>query len=205
MPVAKGSTIDPARTRAAILSAATDLLYERGLDGIGVAGLCAAIGISKETLYRHFGTKEGLVEAVLQARSDRVARGLAARARAAGDDPRAQLGAVFDALRQWYADPAFRGCALLNAAAQHHADPVRAITARHLDRYLELLTGIAERAGAADPGLVGRQLLMLVEGATVVAAHHDGAAAADHALQAALTLLHATPSPVTDPPGPSLR
>ncbi|MEU1724567.1 TetR/AcrR family transcriptional regulator [Actinomadura sp. ATCC 39365] len=194
MPVAKGSTIDPARTRAAILSAATDLLYERGLDGIGVAGLCAGIGISKETLYRHFGTKEGLVEAVLRERSDRVARWLAGCAEAAGDDPGAQLAAVFDALRQWYDDPAFRGCALLNAAAQHHADPVRAITARHLDRYLELLTGIAERAGAADPGLLGRQLLMLVEGATVVAAHHDSAAAADHARQAALTLLSATTS-----------
>ncbi|MFI9591373.1 TetR/AcrR family transcriptional regulator [Nonomuraea sp. NPDC052265] len=191
MPVAKGSTIDPARTRAAILSAAADLLYERGLDGIGVAGLCAGIGISKETLYRHFGTKEGLVEAVLRERSDRVARWLAACAQAAGDDPHAQLAAVFDALRQWYDDPAFRGCALLNAAAQHHADPVRAITARHLDRYLELLTGIAERAGAADPGLLGRQLLMLVEGATVVAAHLDRTDAADQARRAALTLLSA--------------
>ncbi|MGW2156631.1 TetR/AcrR family transcriptional regulator [Nonomuraea sp. NPDC001699] len=191
MPVVKGSTIDPARTRAAILGAATELLYEHGLDGIGVAGLCSGIGISKETLYRHFGTKDGLVEAVLRERSDRVARRLASCAQAAGDDPRARLAAVFDALRQWYDDPVFRGCALLNAAAQHHTDPVRAITARHLDRYLELLTGIAERAGAADPRLLGRQLLMLVEGATVVAAHHDSTDAADQARQAALTLLSA--------------
>ncbi|RSM97021.1 TetR/AcrR family transcriptional regulator [Nonomuraea sp. WAC 01424] len=194
MPVAKGSTIDPARTRATILEAATALLYERGLDGIGVAELCAGIGISKETLYRHFGTKDGLVEAVLRERSERVGQWLATRAAAAGDDPRAQLAAVFDALREWYDDPAFRGCAMLNAAAQHHAEPVRAITARHLDRYLDLLTGIAERAGAADPRLLGRQLLMLVEGATVLAAHHDGAADhADHARQAALALLPATP------------
>jgi hypothetical protein len=72
----------------------------------------------------------------------------------------------------------FRGCAMLNAAAQHHVEAVRAITARHLSRQLELLTGIARDAGAADPRSLGRQLLMLVEGATV-AAHHDAAAAGE--------------------------
>jgi AcrR family transcriptional regulator len=191
MPVTKGSTIDPARTRATILEAATAVLYERGLDGIGVAELCTRIGVSKETLYRHFGTKEGLVEATLRQRSERVAQWLTAAAEAAGPDPRDQLAAVFDALQQWYDDPVFRGCAMLNAAAQHHVEPVRTITARHLDRHLELLTGIAERAGADDPPVLGRQLLMLVEGATVVAAHHDGAGAGGHARQAALTLLSA--------------
>ncbi|MFG1945385.1 TetR/AcrR family transcriptional regulator [Nonomuraea sp. NPDC048826] len=189
MPVPKGSTIDPARTRATILRAATAVLYARGLDGVGVAELCARVGISKETLYRHFGTKERLIEAMLQERSERVTRWLADAAEAAGDDPRDQLTAVFDTLQQWYDDPVFRGCAMLNAAAQHHAEPVRAITARHLDRYLELFTRIAERAGAADPPVLGRQLLMLVEGATAVAAYHDRTAAAEHARQAAIALL----------------
>ncbi|MFG1709747.1 TetR/AcrR family transcriptional regulator [Nonomuraea sp. M3C6] len=191
MPVAKGSTIDPARTRATILEAATTVLYERGLDGIGVAELCTRVGVSKETLYRHFGTKEGLVDAMLRQRSERVTQWLTAAAEAAGDDPRDQLAAVFDALQQWYDDPAFRGCAMLNAAAQHHVETVRALTARHLDRYLELLAGIANRAGAADPQVLGRQLLMLVEGATVVAAHHDTVGAGEQARHAALTLLSA--------------
>jgi AcrR family transcriptional regulator len=189
MPVAKGSTIDPERTRATILEAATPVLYERGLDGIGVAELCARIGISKETLYRHFGTKDALVEAVLEVRSDRVMSWLAGAVAAAGEDPADQLSAVFDALQQWYDEPVFRGCAMLNAAAQHHVKGVRAITARHLGRYLELLTGIASRAGAADPHLLGRQLLILVEGTTLVAAHHSAVGAGDHARRAALTLL----------------
>jgi AcrR family transcriptional regulator len=193
MPVPKGSQLDPAQTRAAIQRAATDVLYERGLDGVGVAELCARLGVSKETLYRHFGSKEGLIRAVLEARSDRVARWLRDAVTAAGDDPAAQLSAVFDALGRWYAEPAFRGCAIVNAATQHHADPARAVAARHLDRYLELFTGIAARAGAADPDTLGRQLLMLVEGATVVADHHNGdpATTARHAQIAALTLLDA--------------
>ncbi|XVQ09378.1 TetR/AcrR family transcriptional regulator [Spirillospora sp. CA-255316] len=195
MPVAKGTTIDPARTRATILQAATLVLYERGLDGVGVAELCTRIGVSKETLYRHFGTKDGLVQAMLEARSDRVTGWLTEAVAAAGDDPADQLAAVFDALQQWYSEPAFRGCAMVNAAAQHHDETVRAITARHLDRYLDLLTGIAARAGATDPGVLGRQLLMLVEGATIVAAHHRTADTdrtidtARQARNAALTLM----------------
>ncbi|WP_406315208.1 TetR/AcrR family transcriptional regulator [Streptosporangium sp. NBC_01639] len=192
MPVAKGSTIDPARTRATILEAATLVLYERGLDGVGVTELCAGIGVSKETLYRHFGTKDGLVQAMLEARSERVATWLADAVAAAGDDPTDQLAAVFDALRQWYDEPVFRGCAMVNAAAQHHVEAVRAITARHLGRYLELLTGIATRAGAADPHVLARQLLMLVEGATVVAEHLGAAGTGEHARRAALTLLSAS-------------
>jgi AcrR family transcriptional regulator len=191
MPVPKGSTIDPSRTRAAIVEAAAPLLYERGLDGVGVAELCARLGMSKETLYRHFGTKDGLVQAVLEARSERVHDWMAAAVEAAGDDPAGQLGAVFDALGRWYAEPGFRGCAMVNAATQHHDEPVRTLTARHLTRYLDLLTRIAARAGAADPDALARQLLMLVEGATVVAAHHGAADAAAQARGAALTLLAA--------------
>ncbi|KAB1912186.1 TetR/AcrR family transcriptional regulator [Micromonospora sp. AMSO31t] len=188
MPVRKGSTIDPERTRTGIIEAATPLLYERGLDGIGVAELCARLGASKETVYRYFGSKEGLIQAVLEARSKRVTSWIAGAVAAAGDDPRDQLTAVFDELQRWYDDPGFRGCAMQNAAAQHHVEAVREITSRHLDRRLDLLTAIARRAGAADPDTLGRQLLLLVEGATLVAAHHDRNAG-KHAKQAALALL----------------
>ncbi|MBQ0978351.1 TetR/AcrR family transcriptional regulator [Micromonospora sp. M61] len=191
MPVPKGSTIDPERTRAGIIEAAAPLLYERGLDGIGVAELCARIGVSKETLYRYFGTKDGLIQAVLEARSERVTAWIAGAAAAAGDDPREQLAAVFDELQRWYEEPTFRGCAMQNAAAQHQVEAVRTVTARHLDRRLGLLTAIAERAGAADPDALGRQLLLLVEGATLIAAHHDRTGAGHHAKQAALALLPA--------------
>ncbi|MET7773252.1 TetR/AcrR family transcriptional regulator [Nocardia sp. NPDC005366] len=189
MPVAKGSTIDPARTRATIIQAAGPLLYERGLDGLGVAELCTRLGISKETLYRHFGTKDGLVHAVLQARSDQVVTWLTEAADSAGEDPADQLTAVFDALGQWYGEPTFRGCAMVNAATQHYDDTVLSITARHLTRYLDLLTGIAARAGAADPATLGRQLLMLVEGATILAAHQGSTGVSDQARTAAIALL----------------
>jgi AcrR family transcriptional regulator len=194
MPVPRGSTLDPQRTRAAILRSATDLLYERGLDGIGVTELCARLSISKETLYRHFGSRDRLVEAVLEARSDRVVAWLREAVRTAGDSPEDQLVAVFDALERWYIQPSFRGCGIVNAAVQRHDGAARSIVARHLDRHLDLLAGIAEHAGVADPETVGRQLLMLLEGATVVADHHGVDGTGQQAQAAALHLLR-TASP----------
>lgn len=206
MPIVKGTTIDPARTRAAILAAATGLLYERGLDGIGVAELCRRLGVSKETLYRHFGSKEGLVQEVLEARSDRVTAWMRDAVAAAGEDPTAQLAAVFDALGQWYGEADFRGCAIVNAAVQHHYGEASAVAARHLGRRLDLLTGIATRAGAADPHLLARQLLMLVSGTTVVADMHGVPGTAGQAKLAALALLRAAvsrPAGATGRAGPS--
>ncbi|GAA0402112.1 TetR/AcrR family transcriptional regulator [Microbispora corallina] len=190
MPVPTGSSLDPDRTRAAILRTAEGVLYARGLDGVGIAELCATAGISKETLYRHFGSKDELVRCVLEARSDRVTHWLARAAADAGDDPAAQLAAVFDALGRWFDEPGFRGCAIVNAATQHHTAPASTIAARHLGRYLDLLTSIATRAGAADPAALGRRLLLLLEGATVVADHLEGPGAAADAREAALALLN---------------
>lgn len=195
MPVAKGATLDPSRTRAAVLAAATPLLYERGLDGIGVAELCATVGVSKETLYRHFGSKDGLVQAVLEARSDDVVRWLHEDALAAGDDPTEQIGAFFDALGRWHAEPTFRGCAIVNAATQQHRDPARVVAKRHLDRHLDLLTAIAHRAGARDPVSLGKQFLALMEGATVLADHRGDIDAARLAKEAALALLRSSRPP----------
>jgi AcrR family transcriptional regulator len=193
MPVPKGARLDPARTRAEILRLATEAFYARGLDGIGTAELCAVAGVSKETLYRHFGSKDGLIAAVLDARSDAVSAWLRRAADAAGADPADRLAAVFDALCRWYGETGFRGCAIVNAATQHHTGQATRIAGGHLRRHLDLLTGIAVDAGVADPAGLGRQLLVLLEGATVVADHLAGPGAADDARDAALTLLRNAP------------
>ncbi|MGV9350614.1 TetR/AcrR family transcriptional regulator [Streptomyces spiralis] len=193
MPVPKGTTLDPSRTREAILESATPLLYERGLNGIGVAELCAATGISKETLYRHFDSKDGLVEAVLENRSRRVLAWITDAADSAGADPRARLTAVFRALATWFATPGFRGCAIINAATQRHSAPASPVAARHLAGYLDLFADIARGADVLDPHALGRHFLVLLEGATVVADHLAAPQTAESALSAALTLLDAAP------------
>ena len=147
-------------------------------------------GVSKLSLYRHFGSKNALLEEVLRQRSDNVLAWLRA-ATTVPRDPVDRLLAVFDALRRWYTERPFRGCAIVNAAPQNPAPdgPARRVARNHLARHLELLTALAAQTDATDPPLVGRQLLILLEGATVIAALTGDAGAASDAQHLARTLL----------------
>lgn len=52
--------------RMIILEQALALFSERGYDAVGVQEICEAAGITKPTLYHYFGSKRGLLEAILE-------------------------------------------------------------------------------------------------------------------------------------------
>lgn len=54
--------------KAIILETALKLFAERGYEAVGVAEICEASGISKPTLYHYFGSKRGLLDAIVAAR-----------------------------------------------------------------------------------------------------------------------------------------
>ena len=62
---------DAVRNRARILVAAEEVFAERG-SAAGIDDVAAAAGLGVGTLYRHFPTKEALVEAILLARLQRL-------------------------------------------------------------------------------------------------------------------------------------
>ena len=125
---------------------------------------------------------------MLRQRSDRVVAWLKAAADTP-EDPVERVLAVFDALRGWYAEQGFRGCAIVNAATESPGTATREVARMHLGRHRELLTALARDTGTPDPELAGRQLLILLEGATVVAALSGDPHAADDARSVAKTLL----------------
>jgi TetR/AcrR family transcriptional regulator, mexJK operon transcriptional repressor len=80
-----------ARKRRAIVEAATTAFLERGYRGTSMDAVAAAAGVSKQTVYQHFGDKQRLfrelVAATVQAASDPVhdeARRMAGPATAGG-------------------------------------------------------------------------------------------------------------------------
>lgn len=75
-PSRRGRPRDPERNRR-ILEAARNHFYAHGLERASVDAIAAEAGVSKMTLYSHFGSKEGLFEAVIQERTDRVIGGSA--------------------------------------------------------------------------------------------------------------------------------
>lgn len=52
--------------REALLSAASRLMRERGVDGVGVAEISKAAGLTHGGFYRHFSSKEALVGAAVE-------------------------------------------------------------------------------------------------------------------------------------------
>ncbi|MGZ8178387.1 TetR/AcrR family transcriptional regulator [Williamsia sp. SKLECPSW1] len=156
-------------TRARILAVASELFYDKGVHAVGVNEIAATARASKLSIYRYFPSKENLVESMLRDHSDRIHEWLA-RETASAPPGSERVLALFDLLLRWFAEPGYSGCAVVNTVTDTRADPaVAAIARRHLARYRELLTGMLVEAGAAYPDRTARQLLLLVEGASVVA------------------------------------
>lgn len=159
--------------RQLLLDAAARLFYSHGVGATGIDAITAAAGVAKKSLYNNFASKSDLVAAYLEARHEEWL-GLYLTREAAAAGPRERVLAIFDA----YLDHAnfayehgFRGCGLLNAAAElpagspgrqavrQHKEEVAALLAGHLT---ELLPGQGKRV----PGLAAH-LSFVLEGAMV--------------------------------------
>jgi AcrR family transcriptional regulator len=161
----------PARER--LLRAAAARFYADGIAGTGIDAITADAGVAKMSLYNNFASKADLVAAYLVARHEEWLDLYRARLAAApAGDPRSGVLAVFDA----YADHAnagyaqgFRGCGLLNAAAELPVgDPGRAVV-RGLKEEVEAIVADHLRALLpADPDRaagLAEHLAFLLEGA----------------------------------------
>ncbi|WFE37024.1 TetR/AcrR family transcriptional regulator [Micromonospora sp. WMMD998] len=151
--------------RERILATAFRLFYTYGPRGVGVDTVIAESGVAKATLYKHFPSKDDLVLAYLE-KVDRAWSGaLREAARAAGDDPRAQLVGMFDALTGACRREGYHGCAFINTAAESPAGgPVHARTVEHKNAVRAWVTDLARQAGAAEPELLARQLTLVLDG-----------------------------------------
>ena len=79
--------------RAGIVEAAAGLLRERGADAVTTRAVALAAGVQAPTIYRLFGDKNGLVDAVAEHVMATYVAGKALPAAGEGDDPVADLRA----------------------------------------------------------------------------------------------------------------
>ncbi len=171
MPVKAGERLDPEATKARILAAASDVFLQRGIHAVGINEVAEAAGASKLTIYKNFGSKDGLVEAVLTDRTRRV-RAWHEQAVEQAETGRDQILAVFDLVATWYAESGFRGCAMMNAATEDRGrdGTPRHLAQDHLEFYRDLFRRLLSEAGARDPETTARQLVVVLEGATLISA-----------------------------------
>ncbi len=168
-----------------ILDAANRLFYQKGIRAIGVDAIAAEAGISKRSLYDTFPSKEALIAAYLQRRIVPVPP--------SDEPPLQKVLALFDALHRRFASGNFRGCPFVNAVAEMAGESAQVddIARGFKDGRRELITTWLAQAGARNPGMLGVQVSLVMEGAYSVMLLHGDPAIALQAKQAACVLMRA--------------
>ncbi|WP_238122077.1 MULTISPECIES: TetR/AcrR family transcriptional regulator [unclassified Xanthobacter] len=167
-PVVEGT--EP-KARDRIIDAATRLFCQYGITAVGVDAVVAEAATAKATLYKTFGSKERLVEAVLEREGAAWRDWFIGELLKGEATPMARLRRIFPVLRQWFTDDAFFGCPFINAVAEtdKRDDRMRQIALNHKKVVLDTLTTLADEAGARDAHGLAHQLGLLIDGAIVAA------------------------------------
>lgn len=164
------SSTPSARDR--LLAAAARLFYADGINATGIDAITAEAGVAKKSLYNNFSSKDDLVRAYVRDRHEEWL-GLYRVRSAVASSPRECVLAVFDAYVDHASDKygqVFRGCGLLNAAAElpsgaagreavrRHKEDVESILADHLGGLVpaETAASVAEHLSFLLEGAVSR-------------------------------------------------
>ncbi|MER8158343.1 TetR/AcrR family transcriptional regulator [Streptomyces sp. NPDC094472] len=191
-------TTDPGRRRPArerLLAAAARRFYADGVTATGIDTITTEAGVAKMSLYNNFSSKADLVRAYLDARHEEWLALYTSRLEQV-QNPRDGVLAAFDA----YADHAafayergFRGCGLLNAAAELPAgDEGRSVVRRHKEEVERLIAGHLEELLPGRPDDVrtlAEHLAFLLEGAMARAGLEGDGSRLRHARAMAAALL----------------
>ncbi|MCT9370960.1 TetR/AcrR family transcriptional regulator [Acinetobacter baumannii] len=137
--------------RQKILDAAATLFYNDGITATGINTVTAKADVAKMSLYNNFSSKGELVDAYIAARHQEWLDLYQKRLEKTKTAKEA-IFAVFDAYQdhaEFAYEKGFRGCGLLNAAAEfpanssgrnavrQHKEQVEAIVAEHLNHLLK--------------------------------------------------------------------
>jgi AcrR family transcriptional regulator len=135
-----------AETRRRVLSAARDLFLEHDVRMVTMNEVARRADVARATVYHQFGSKLGLVEALVEDLEQRA--GLEALIAVVQDDPPARLiGSVIAAgCDYWATDPDLVRKISALGSLQHD---VQALLAEHDSGRLTILTRMVERLAAA--------------------------------------------------------
>lgn len=154
-------------TRSRIVDAAEALFYADGLRSVSVDAIAERAGVTKRTLYYHFRSKDDLIAAYLAGRDaptvERYRRWLGRT----GPLPD-RIMELFEALAAYADRPKWRGCGFTRAAVElagQPGHPAVVMAADHKMRFEDWLAGELRDGGVADPQLIARQLMILLDGA----------------------------------------
>lgn len=190
------STYGNSEKRQHIVETAYALFKREGFHATGIDRIIAEAGVAKMTMYRHFPSKDGLTVEVLAWRAQRFDHQLDQLAELDAT-PEQKILTIFDWYGRWFQSPDFHGCLFAHALAEF-GDPAHPVFKAVADQKNGLKTRMRRILEAALPEdqaeSIAAALLMLLEGATLLAQMGQGETAIRDAKSAARSLLAKLPA-----------
>jgi AcrR family transcriptional regulator len=183
--------------RERLLEAAYELFSRRGIQAVGIDAIIERSGVARQTMYRHFASKQDLVLAFLERRDEVwTQRWLQGEVERRSADPREQMLAIFDVFDAWFRSSEFEGCSFINVMLEHPdpEHPLHVESSAYLQRIRDFLAELAGRAGVREPETFAREWHILMKGSIVAAGEGDRDAARRAQRIAALLLRDALDS-----------
>jgi AcrR family transcriptional regulator len=174
-----------------LIAAATRLFCRYGVNSVGVDAIVAAADTAKTTLYKLFGSKEGLVEKVLEREGETWRGWFLTQIDGPGGAPLDRLMRIGPTLRSWFSREDFYGCPFINAVGESDKadDRMRNLALAHKKVVLARLTELCADAGLADAGPTAHALGLVIDGAIVAALVTRDPAVAENAGRACGAIL----------------
>ena len=170
-----------AGARERILDASYELFSHRGIQGVGIDAIIDRSGVARQTLYRHFDSKQDLVLAFLERREDLWTKGwLQAEVQRRATDPARAPAGHLRRLRRLVSPQRLRGLLV----HQRDARDARARATRSVARAPPTwpASATSSRGSRAPPGsptptTFARKWHILMKGSIIAAAEGDHDAA----------------------------
>ncbi|SDI65785.1 TetR/AcrR family transcriptional regulator [Paraburkholderia phenazinium] len=154
-------------TRERILRTASELFYREGTRAVGVDLIVARAGVAKTSLYRHFGTKDDLIEAFLRLEDEDFWGHWDAVAAQHKGAPREELDAQLQWIGERIARPGYRGCPQINIAAEYADEnhPARKVAVAHKQELRRRLADLGRALRVEEPETFALRLGTVIDGA----------------------------------------
>jgi TetR/AcrR family transcriptional repressor of nem operon len=189
----KVSRIQAAENRERILDEATKLFRERGIDGIGVADLMKAAGLTHGGFYGHFESKEDLVAQACSRAVARMRQNWINVVDHATGDPIEALAATY--LTPKHRDGAGRGCpmAAIGSEIARQGPTVRRAFTDELRPFLEYLSSIVQGKSSGRRRQKALATYASLVGALIVSRAVDDTNLSNEILAAVAATMHENP------------
>ena len=169
--------------REEIIITAFSLFSKHGCNSVGIDTIAGKSGVSRQTVYNHFESRDELVLEVMrwQGQHWRFAFRQMIEQRG-GAEPLSQVRCIAPIIRERLEQPDFKGCFFMSAAAEfpNPNDAAHKTAQENLNANRSMIEDLATSAGLVDPQLFAKNLAMVIQGAIITKVIQQASDSGEH-------------------------